>query len=63
MCEFAPKRSRRRTRKAEYIYRKKNPPKAALDNIMATQPEVGVQDFVLLDKITPENFMHNLKTR
>lgn len=30
---------------------------------MATQPEVGVQDFVLLDKITPENFMHNLKTR
>lgn len=62
MCEFAPKRSRRRTRKAEYIS-KEEPTKAALDNIMATQPEVGVQDFVLLDKITPENFMHNLKTR
>lgn len=30
---------------------------------MATQPEVGVQDFVLLDQITPEEFMHNLKIR
>lgn len=30
---------------------------------MATQPEVGVQDFVLLDEITPEKFLENLQIR
>lgn len=30
---------------------------------MAQQPEVGVQDFVLLDEITLEKFMDNLHKR
>lgn len=30
---------------------------------MASQPEVGVADFVLLDDLTPELFMDNLHVR